>query len=105
MLEVFTNHYSKLQNILPIKSLCGDLVCERIINFEEEQIIQQTVGQTQAASIVLRKIANSLQAGQTTSFDKLLSIMKDYGDLACKELANQIRGELSRNTTGMVIEL
>ena len=105
MWEVFTNNYGKLQNILPVKNLCGHLVSERIINFEEEQIIQQTVGQTQAASIVLRKVANSLQAGQTTSFDKLLSIMKDYGGLACEELADQIRRELSRSENGKVIEV
>ena len=100
MLEVFTTHYSKLQNILPIKNLSGHFVSERIINFEEEQIIQQTVVQSQAASIVLRKIANSLKAGHTISFDKLLIIMKDCGGLCCEELANQIRGELSENTTG-----
>ena len=102
MLEVFTNHYGKLQNILPVKNLSGHFVSERIINFEEEQIIQQTVGQSQAASIVLRKIANSLQVGQKRSFVKLLIIMKDHGGLSCEELANQMRGELSENTTGTV---
>ena len=102
MLEVFTDHYSKLQNILPINNLSGHFVSERIITFEEEQVIQQTVVQSQAASIVLRKIANSLKAGHTRSFDKLLSIMKDHGGLSCEELANQIRGELSKNTSGSV---
>ena len=71
MLEVFTDHYSKLQNILPVKNLSSHLVSERIINFDEEQIIQQTVVHSQAAAIVLRKIANSLRAGSTRSFDKL----------------------------------
>ena len=102
MLEVFTNHYSKLQNTLPVKNLSGRFVSERIISFEEEQIIQQTVGQSQAASIVLRKIANSLQAGQKRNFVKLLIIMKDHGGLSCEELANQMREELSENTTGTV---
>ena len=102
MLEVLIDHYSKLQNILPVKNLSGHFISERIINFEEEQVIQQTVGQSQAATIVLRKVANSLRAGQTGSFDKLLNIMKDYGGLSCEELANQMRGELSENTTGRV---
>ena len=101
---MFHNHYSKLQNILPVKKLSGCFVTERVINFEEEQIIQETVGQTQAASIVLRKIANSLQAGQTRSFDKLLMIMEHHGSssCSCEELANQMRGELSKNTSGTV---
>lgn len=102
MLEVFTNHYGKLQKVLPTKTLSGYFVSERIISFEEEQIIQQTAGQTQAASLVLRKVASSLQAGQTIIFDKLLSIMKNHGGLSCEELANQIRGELSKNTTGII---
>ena len=102
MLEVFVNHYGKLQNILAVKSLSGHFISERLINFEEEQIIQQTVGQTQAASIVLRKIGYSLRAGQTESFDRLLTVMKGHGGLSCEELANQMRGELSENTTGTV---
>ena len=97
-LEIFINNYSKLQIIVPVKNLSGHLITERIINFEEEQNIHQAVGQSQAASIVLRKIANSLQAGQTKSFDKLLLIMREHGGLSCEELANQIRAELSENT-------
>ena len=99
---MFTNYYGKLQNILPVKSLSGHFISERIINFEEEQMIQQAIVQSQAASIVLRKIANSLQAGHTRSFNKLLIIMKDHGGLTCEELANQIVGELSENTTGRI---
>ena len=99
---MFINHYGKLQNILPVKNLSGHFISERVINFEEEQIIQQTVVQSQAASVVLRKIANSLQAGQTESFDKLLTIMKGHGGLSCEELAHKMKEELSENTNGTV---
>ena len=93
-LEIFINNYSRMQTIVPVKSLSGRLVTERIINLEEEETILQTIVQSQAASIVLRKIANSLQAGQTKSFDKLLIIMREHGGLSCEELANQIKDEL-----------
>ena len=102
MLEVFTDYYDKLRNILPVKNLSVHFISEQVINFEEEQVIQQTVEQTQAASTVLRKIAYSLRAGRTESFDKLLTIMRDHGGLSCEELANQMRGELSENTSGTV---
>ena len=102
MLEVFSNHYDKLQMVLPVKSFSGYFVAKQLINFEEEQIIHQTVGQIQAASIVLRKIAYSLRAGQTRSFERLLEIMRDHGGLSCEELANQMRGELAENTRGTV---
>ena len=59
--------------------------------------------EAQAASLVLRKIADSLRAGQTNSFDKSLTIMESYGGLACEELAKDIRRELSENTTGKII--
>ena len=97
-MEIFINNYSKMQIILPVKSLLGHLVTDRIINFEEEETIRQTVVQSQAASIVLKKIANSLQTGQTKSFDKLLIIMREHGGLSCKELANQIKDELLETT-------
>ena len=102
ILGVLVNHYGKLQNSLPVKNLSGHFVTERIINFDEEQVIQETVGQTQAASIVLRKIGHSLRAGETESFEKLLMIMRDHGGLSCEKLANQMREELSENTSGTV---
>lgn len=98
MLEVFTDHYGKLQSSTS-KNLSGHFVTERIIDIEEDLSIQQkaqTVGQSQAAaSIVLNKIENSLKAGQTSSFNNLLIIMEKYGGLACEELAKEMRGKLS----------
>ena len=98
---MFTNHYGKLKNVLPVKNLSGYLVSERIINFDEEEMIQQAPAQSQAASIVLKNIKNYLQARHTKSFDTLLIIMKDHGGLVCEELANQIKGELE-STTGRI---
>ena len=54
---------------------------ERIITFEEEEEIQQVSVRSNAASVVLRKIAGSLKAGLTGSFEKLLFIMEQYGDI------------------------
>ena len=99
---MFTDYYGRLQDILPVKKLSGHFISKRLINFEEEQIIQQSDRDSQAASTVLRKIAYSLRAGQTESFYKLLTIMRDHGGISCEELANQMRGGLSQNTSGTV---
>ena len=64
-----------------------------IITFEEEGIQQVSV-RSEAASIVLRKIASGLKAGFTGSFEKLLFIMQQYGDICCVELANEIKFKL-----------
>ena len=81
-------------DVLPIKSLTQYFVKNEIINFDEEEIIQQTVGRSEAARIVLRKIGGSLKAYLTTSFDKLLHIIEQHGDTACVELANEMRQTL-----------
>ena len=102
MLEVFIDHYAQLQDVLSVRDLSGHLISQRLINFEEEEIIQQAVRQSQAASIVLKKIADSLRVGHTISFDKLLMIMEDHGNMACNELANQMRRKLSEKSSGTV---
>ena len=93
-LEVFTKHYASLINVLPIKNLSKYFVSEGIISFEDDEAIQQARGQSEASSLVLRKIATSLKIGQAKSFDTFLSIMERHGNMATDELANQMRGQL-----------
>ena len=99
-LQIFTKNYARLVDVLPIKSLTHHFIKEEIINFDEEEAIMQTAGQSEAARIVLRKIGVSLKAHLTTSFDKLLSIMERYGGVSCVELVNEMRQHLPQNTTG-----
>ena len=66
-------------DVLPIKTLTHHFVKDEIISFDEEEMIIQTAGRSEAAGIVLRKIGGSLKAHLTTSFDKLLSIMEQHG--------------------------
>ncbi|XP_065891851.1 uncharacterized protein [Dysidea avara] len=93
-LEVFTKYYASLTSTLPIKNLSSHFISGGVINFEDEEAIQQMARSSEGSSSVLRKIASSLKAGQTKSFDNLLSIMEQHGDVSCSELADQIREEL-----------
>ena len=93
-MEVFTDYYSKLISVLPIKTLTSHLVTKRIISFGEEEEIRQTPLESQSSRLVLRKIASSLQAGLAYSFDELLLIMEQFGNISCIELANEIRLKL-----------
>ena len=93
-LEVFTDYYSKLMSVpLPIKTLTSHLVTKRIISFEEEEEIRQAPLQSQS-TLVLKKIASYLQAGLAHSFDELLLIMEQYGNISCVELASEIKLKL-----------
>lgn len=96
---MFTKHYASLINVLPIKNLSKYFVSEGIISFEDDEIIQQISVQSEATSLVLRKIATSLKIGQPKSFDTFLSIMEKYGNVTSGELANQMRGQLMKNVS------
>ena len=102
-LEVFTKYYASLTSVLPIKNITSHLISAGMISFEDEEVIQQMTRSSEGSSLVLRKIASSLKVGQTKSFDKLLLIVEEHGGVSCNELANQMRGELTQNTTGILI--
>ena len=100
MLEVFTDYYGRMATAVPFKELSCHFVSARIISSEENQIIQQTTKSSEISSFVLNKIYCSLQAGHTKVFDKFVSILHAHDNGSCVELANQMRGELSRGTAG-----
>jgi len=104
-LEVFTKYYASLSSVLPIKNITRHFISAGMISFEDEEVIQQMARSSEGSSLVLRKIASSLKAGQTKSLDNLLFIMEEHGGVSCNELANQMREELEQNITGMVIIL
>ena len=100
---MFTKNYARLVDVLPIKNLTHHFVKDKIISFDEEETIMQTVGRSEAARMVLIKIGSSLKAHLTTSFDKLLSIMEQYGGASCMELVNEMRQDLPQDITGKYI--
>ena len=98
---MFTDYYDKLAN-LNFEGFHPNLVAARIISHEENQIIQRTNEPSRVASIVLDNIVRSLRAGVTLKFDKFLTILENDEDVCCNDIANQMRGELSENTSGTV---
>ena len=100
-LELFTDYYYKLSR-LDFKALGPHLVTARIINYEDNDVVQRTIEPSKVASHVLNKISDSLEGGTDAKFDKFLSILKNDNDLFHKYIADQIKNDLSRNTTGKV---
>ena len=99
-LQVFTEYYAKLANILPIRSLTHYFVKDKVISSDEEKTILQKATQSEGARTLLRKIGGSLEAHLTTSFNKLLSIMEQHGDISCVDLINEMKQDLPQDTTG-----
>ena len=100
---MFKASYAKLANVLPVKSLSNQLVSEEIITFDEEEEIESIPTSKEKASIVLRTIARSLEAGITRSYYALLTIMKDHGgDVAV--LASQLIASGTSSTPGLLYQ-
>ena len=100
MLEVLIDNYAKLTH-LNFRAFCHDLVTARIINTRDNQNIQ-SIDDCKVAALVLDKIDRSLNAGITVLFERFLTILEHVDDFCCNDIANQMRGELSENTTGTV---
>ena len=85
-----------------LKHWVTHLVTARIISHEDNSDIVQATEHSKAASYVLNKISDSLEGGTDAKLDKFLSILINDDDMFHKYIANQIRSDLLRNTTGKV---
>ena len=100
-MEVFTAYYVKLTHV-NFKALGPHLVTARIISCEDNYIIQQTIEPSKVASHVLEIIFASLQGGADAKFDGFLSVLENHDDSFCTPLAEKMRRDLLKSTTGKV---
>jgi len=73
--------------ILNIKNLVNHFVTERIIDINEKETIN--------VDTLLRNIGSDLENGINSTFHKMLDIMKNFGNLAAGQLAENIKRECS----------
>ena len=100
-LEVFTAYYERLTH-LNFKLLGPYLVTARIINHDDNYIVQQTIEPLKVASHVLEIISASLRGGTDAMFDNFLSVLEHRNDLFCTPLAKEMRRDLLKNVAGKV---
>ena len=96
--KIFTKNFGSLVNVLSSTNLYSQFVSGNDITLTDFQEISSCTTSKQKAELLLTKLSATIDAGHTTSFYNLLSIMVDYGNIATKELSLQIRQSLS--TTG-----
>ena len=93
--EIFTKHYASLCTTLTdINNLLPFFVQEQIINFhvlEEISAITTTLGKLKK---LLSHISGPLTAGNAMGFLKMLTIMKEHGSQATKDLAAKMNSEM-----------
>ena len=95
--KVFKRFYGRLASILPTQNISPHLISKEIITTGDEEEISSKARSDDKASIVLRIIDKSLQAGFISSFYNLLGIMEEYGgDVSL--LANEITRALEETS-------
>ena len=92
--DLFKKFYSKFKN-LDLEKLTAYFVDKEIIDFEDEEKVHNTKTLPDKSSIILRKVSYHLQSGVTKSLFAMLDIILQRGDMAGKEIARQMKQELS----------
>ena len=92
-MALFKQYYSKLRT-LNLHKLTAYFVGKEIIDFEDEENITNAITVPQKSSIILIKVSYHLESGVTTSLYAMLDIICQRGDIAGKEIAQQMRQEL-----------
>ena len=90
---VLLKFYSKLVDVLQVKSLAPYLVGERIISTQDRESIDLICSKKRAAELLLAKVSAPLKAGFdgcTVSFYKLLNIAKQHGNIDTVQLCDEI---------------
>jgi len=92
--KIFLHYYGKLAQTLPITTLCHHFVTKNVITASEVEEIHALPTSSRKAIYILRKISDSLKAGQTNTFDLFLSVIKDHGNVDSIQLVSLIKKEI-----------
>ena len=92
---MFIQYYSKLTSILQV-DLTPHFVTAKIITLSDEDEITKasTTSHKAAMKMLLKPISSSLETGYTTSFYKILGIMRQHGNDAAQHLSGEILDEI-----------
>ena len=92
--KIFMDYYSTLVGTLPASDLAHYFVSERIISLDDyDKIIRVTLPQ-QASKLLLDRVSQQIQNGNSAVFTKMLMIMNHH-DTITKELSQEIRSKVS----------
>ena len=105
--SVFTSHYHELVSTFSSANvnLPDYFVSESIITIEDNHTIHSKTDPHEKAMLLLKPIVATLQSGSTTSFDKMLGIMRKYGNESMRLLADKITQSLRGSEFGNNISI
>ena len=98
--EIFKKYYASLCiTLTDINGLLPFFVQERIISFHALEEISAIITTQGKVGKLLLHISGPLTAGDATGFHKMLTIMKEHGSQATKDLAVKMNSEIEASST------
>ena len=95
--QQFIGNYSKLcDTLIDINQLLPYFVQEQIISVVDHQQINAIAALKMKVQKLMEYISGPLQHGDTKGFYIMLKIMEEHGNEATRQLAEQIRSEISK---------
>ena len=93
--DIFTKNYSALCDTLTdIDNLLKRFVSAEVIKPGDLEKINAVVTKSKKVEELLSHIYGPLEAGDTKGFQKMLTIMEEYGSQSTKDLAVKMKSEL-----------
>jgi len=103
--KTFRHYYGKLAQTLPIITLCHHFVTKNVITTNEVEDIHALPTSSRKAVYILRKISDSLGAGQTDTFNLFLSVVEEHGNVDSVQLVSQMKQEIRSGTGKLRINI
>jgi len=92
--KLFTDYYSKLVDTLPASDLSHYFVSDRVISLADHEEIVRSSTPQKAARLLLDRVSQQLQNGNSSVFNKMLLIMEHHGIATAKIMAKEVRDKL-----------
>lgn len=105
-LKLLHTNYVKLINVLKVQgeSIYSHFVSAEIITLEAYNDCSEAHhSPTSKAKWIIDTISSHLEAGYCATFQKMLLILREHGDLVCKLLSNEIKKDLAASKTIAVL--
>lgn len=93
--KIFIDYYNKFVDTLPATDLSHYFVSDKIISLTDHEEIMKASTPQKAARLLLDRVAEKLQNGNSMVLNKMLLIIEHHGIGTAKVLSLELRKKLS----------
>ena len=101
--KIFTDYYGKLVDSIPAAELSHYFVSDKIISLSDYEEIIQSPSPQKAARLLLDKVGEELQNGNSSALNKMLLTIEHRGIGAAKVLSSEIKNLLPPVSCGELV--